>query len=44
MKMNKEYVTPNINVIFVATGDVITTSPAFFDSLENWKNDVFAQE
>lgn len=43
MKMNKKYVAPQINVEFVATGDVITVSAEKgHDSLDNWMNDVFS--
>lgn len=44
MKMNKSYVAPQISVVFVATSDVITTSPGGgFDNLENYMNDVFTR-
>ena len=42
MQMIKKYATPNVSVIFVATSDVITTSPGGgCDDKENWQNDVF---
>ena len=42
MKMNKNYIAPQISVIFVATSDVITTSSGYaFDSVENFMNDMF---
>ena len=42
MKMNKNYVAPQISVVFVETCDVVTVSPGGgFDTFENYMNDVF---
>ena len=43
MKMNKNYVAPQMSVELVTTGDVITVSAEKgFDGLDNWMNDVFS--
>ena len=42
MKMNNEYVAPELSFVAIQASDVITTSPAGFDENDNWKSDVFS--
>ena len=41
MKTNKNYVVPQIAVVIMESGDVITNSPVGFDIFDNWKSDKF---